>query len=196
MTTTEMTAAEASDAMRNGVDTATLFATLDAVKQAPEAARFQFRAHNQWVSGTHNRTTITDYFGVGEERTHERTFVFDADHPAVLVGQDHGPTPAEFVLHALAGFCTTSGLANIAAARRVRLTEVRSTVTGDIDLNGILGLNADVRNGYEKITVRFTIKGERSGREAARDREQSRARSAVYDVITNGVPVAIEVDTP
>ena len=134
MTTTEMTAAEASDTMRNGVDTATLFATLDAVKQAPEAARFQFRAHNQWVSGTHNRTTIADYFGVGEERTHERTFVFDADHPAVLVGQDHRPTPAEFVLQALVS-CITSGLANIAAARRVKLTEVRSTVTGDIDLN-------------------------------------------------------------
>ena len=79
--------------MRNGVDTATLFATLDAVKQAPEAAKFQFRAHNEWVSGTHNRTTIADYFGVGEERSHERTFVFDADHPAVLVGRDHGTDP-------------------------------------------------------------------------------------------------------
>ena len=112
--------------MRNGVDTATLFATLDAVKQAPEAARFQFRAHNEWVGGTHNRTTIADYVGVGEERSHERTFVFDADHPAVLVGRDHGPTPAEFALHALAA-CLTAGLANIAAARGVRLTEVRST---------------------------------------------------------------------
>src|SRR4029077_4465762 len=124
-----------------------------------------------------------------------RTFVFDADHPAVLVGQDHGPTPAEFVLHALAA-CITSGLANIAAARRVRLTEVRSTVTGDIDLNGILGLNADVRNGYEKITVRFTIKGDAPAEKLREIVEQSRARSAVYDVITNGVPVAIEVETP
>ena len=139
MTTTGTTAAQASDPTRNGVDTAALFATLDAVKQAPEAARFQFRAHNQWISGTHNRTTIAGYFGAGEERSHERTFVFDADHPAVLVGQDHGPTPIEFVLHALAA-CLTAGLANIAAARRVTLTEVRSTVTGDIDLNGIFGL--------------------------------------------------------
>src|SRR5438132_9683829 len=136
--TTDTTAARASGSTRNGVDTATLFATLDAVKQAPEAAKFQFRARNQWVSGTHNRSTIADYFGVGEERSHERTFVFDADHPAVLVGQDHGPTPTEFVLHALAA-CLTAGLANIAAARGVRLTEARSTVTGDIDLNGILG---------------------------------------------------------
>ena len=194
MTTTETTAAPVNDPFRNGVDTATLFATLDAVKQAPEAAKFQFRAHNQWQSGTHNRSTITDFFGVGEERSHERTFVFDADHPAVLVGQDHGPTPVEFVLHALAA-CLTAGLANIAAARRVRLTEVRSTVTGDIDLNGILGLNPEVRNGYQQITVRFTIKGDAPADKLRELLDQSRARSAVYDVITNGVPVTIEVDT-
>jgi uncharacterized OsmC-like protein len=193
MTTTDTTA-EAHDAMRNGVDTATLFATLDAVKQAPEAAKFQFRAHNQWVSGTHNRSTIDDYFGVGEERTHERTFVFDADHPAVLVGRDQGPTPVEFVLHALAA-CLTAGLANIAAARGVRLTEVRSTVTGDIDLNGILGLDPEVRNGYQAITVRFTVSGDAPAEKLRELVAQSRARSAVYDVITNQVPVAIEVDT-
>jgi uncharacterized OsmC-like protein len=188
MTSTDMT-------IRNGVDTPTLFATLDAVKQAPEAAKFQFRAHNQWVSGTHNRSTIADYFGVGAERSHERTFVFDADHPAVLVGQDHGPTAVEFVLHALAA-CLTAGLAGIAAARRISLTEVRSTVTGDIDLNGILGLDPEVRNGYQQITVRFAIKGDASAEKLRELLEQSRARSAVYDVITNGVPVTIEVDTP
>jgi len=190
MTTTD----QLNDSMRNGVDTATLFATLDAVKQAPEAAKFQFRAHNEWLSGTHNRGTIADFFGVGEERSHERTFVFDADHPAVLVGQDQGPTPAEFLLHALAA-CLTSGLANIAAARRVKLTEVRSTVTGDIDLNGILGLDAGVRNGYEQITVRFTVKGDAPAEKLREIVERSRARSAVFDVITNGVPVTIDVDT-
>jgi uncharacterized OsmC-like protein len=190
-----MTTTEVDDSIRNGVDTATLFATLDAVKQAPQAARFQFRAHNQWQSGTHNRGTITDYFGVGQERTHEQTFVFDADHPAVLVGTDHGPTPVEFVLHALAA-CLTAGLANIAAARKVKLTEVRSTVTGDIDLNGVLGLDPDVRNGYQQLTVRFTIKGDAPAHKLRELLEQSRARSAVYDVITNQVPVTIEVDTP
>jgi uncharacterized OsmC-like protein len=194
MTTTDVTAAERDDAVRNGVDTATLFATLDAVKQAPEAAKFQFRAHNEWVSGTHSRTTIEDYFGVGEERSHEHTFVFDADHPAVLVGQDRGPTPVEFVLHALAA-CITAGLANIAAARRVKLTEVRSTVTGDIDLNGILGLSPDVRNGYERIGVRFTVKGDAPAEKLREIVAQSRARSAVYDIITNRVPVTIEVET-
>jgi organic hydroperoxide reductase OsmC/OhrA len=131
-------------AIRNGVDTATLFATLDAVKATPEAARFQFRAENQWVSGTHNRSTIHRFFGVGEERTHERVFHLDADHPAVLVGHDNGPTPVEYLLHALTA-CHTAGLANVAAARGVRLTCVTSTVAGDIDLNGILGLNWQVR---------------------------------------------------
>jgi uncharacterized OsmC-like protein len=162
MTTTDTTA-QVDDSMRNGVDTATLFATLQAVKQTPQAAKFQFRAHNQWVSGIHNRSTIADYFGCRRGAPHKRTFVFDADHPAVLVGQDNGPTPVEFVLHALAAFLT-AGLANIAAARRVKLTEVRSTVTGDIDLNGILGLNPKVRNGYQQITVRFTIKVATRGR--------------------------------
>ena len=181
------------DSTRNGVDTATLFATLDAVKAAPEAAKFQFRAHNEWVSGTHSRGTIHDFFGVGEERTHEHSFTFDADHPAVLVGRDNGPTPVEFVLHALAA-CLTAGLANVAAARKVRLTSVKCTVAGDIDLNGILGLNPAVRNGYEQITVRFTVRGDASAETLRSIVEQSRARSAVYDIITAGVPVNVEVD--
>ena len=183
-----------NDSTRNGVDTATLFATLNAVKAAPEAARFQFRAGNEWISGTHSRGTIHGFYGVGEERTHERTFHFDADHPAVLVGRDNGPTPVEYMLHALAA-CLTAGLANIAAARKIRLTEVRSTVSGDIDLNGILGLDSDVRNGYQNITVRFTVKGDAPAEKLRELVEQSRARSAVYDVITNQVPVTIDVTT-
>ncbi len=183
-----------NESMPNGVDTATLFATIDAVKAAPPAAQFQFRARNEWISGTHNRSTIDGFYGVDEERSHERTFHFDADHPAVLVGRDNGPTPVEFVLHALAS-CLTAGLANIAAARGIRLTEVRSTVSGDIDLNGILGLDPEVRNGYQGITVRFTVKGDAPAEKLRALVEQSRARSAVYDVITNQVPVSIEVAT-
>ena len=179
-------------AHRNGVDTATLFATLDAVQAMPAAAQFQFRAHNEWVNGTHSRSTISDYFGVGEERAHEREFVFDGDHPAVLVGRDNGPTPVEFLLHALAS-CLTAGLANVAAARKVTLTEVRSTVSGDIDLNGILGLQ-DVRNGYQQVTVKFVVKGDAPEEVLREIVEQSRQRSAVFDVITNGVPVDIEVE--
>jgi uncharacterized OsmC-like protein len=183
-----------NESTRNGVDTAALFATLDAVKAAPEAAKFQFRADNEWITGTHSRGTIHGFYGVGEERTHEHSFHFDADHPAVLVGRDNGPTPVEFVLHALAT-CLTGGLANIAAARGIRLTEVRSTVSGDIDLNGILGLNPDVRNGYQHITVRFEIKGDAPAVKLQELVKQSQARSAVLDIITNQVPVTIEVTT-
>jgi uncharacterized OsmC-like protein len=186
--------ATTNESMRNGVDTATLFATLDAVKAAPEAARFQFRAGNDWVSGTHSRGTIYGYFGVGQERTHERTFTFDADHPAVLVGRDNGPTPVEYLLHALAA-CLTAGLANIAAARGIELTEVSSTVSGDIDLNGVLGLDPIVRNGFQNITVRFTVKGNAPAEKLRELVEQSRSRSAVFDVISNHVPVTIEIAT-
>ena len=178
--------------VRNGVDTATLFATLDAVKGNTDIAKFQFRATNRWVSGTHNRSTIHGYHGAMQEMTHQEPFTFDADHPPVLVGSDNGPTPVEYVLHALAA-CLTAGIANIAAARGVTLTEVSSTVEGDIDLLGILGLSPDVRNGFEQIKVSFKVRGD-DPEKLRQVVEQSRQRSAVYDIITNGVPVAIEVD--
>jgi uncharacterized OsmC-like protein len=178
--------------VRNGVDTETLFATLDAVKDQPDIAKFQFRATNRWVNGTHNQSTIHGFYGAMQEMTHQQVHVYDADHPAVLVGADNAPTPAEFVLHALAA-CLTSGLANIAAARGVNLTEVSSTVEGDIDLLGILGLSDDVRNGYQQIKVSFKLRGDDPDK-LRQVVEQSRKRSAVYDVVTNGVPVAIEVD--
>jgi uncharacterized OsmC-like protein len=179
--------------VRNGVDTNTLFATLDAVKAAPEAAKFKFRASNRWVCGTHSQGTMHGYFGVGEERAHEQAFTYDVDHPKVLVGSDTGPTPVEYVLHALAG-CLTAGLANIAAARGVELTEVTSTIEGDIDLNGILGLDPEVRNGFQQIRVSFEVKGKAPAEKLRQVVEQSRARSAVFDIITNAVPVSIEVD--
>jgi uncharacterized OsmC-like protein len=178
---------------RNGVDTATLFATLDAVKASPEIAQFQFRATNRWISGTHNESTIHGFYGAGQELTHRQAATFDADHPEVLVGQDHAPTPVEFLLHALAA-CITSGIANIAAARGVNLTSVESTVEGDIDLLGILGLSEEVRNGYEQIRISFHLEGDEPDK-LRRVVEQSRLRSAVYDVLTNGVPVDVTVTT-
>ena len=181
-----------STEIRNGVDTATLFATLDAVKGQTEIAKFQFRATNRWISGTHNRSTLHGFYGAGQEMTHRQAFSFDADHPPVLVGHDNGPTPVEYLLHALAA-CLTAGIANIAAARGVTLTEVSSTVEGDIDLLGILGLSDEVRNGYEQIRVHLTLRGDDPER-LREVVERSRRRSAVYDVLTNGVPVSIDVD--
>jgi uncharacterized OsmC-like protein len=177
---------------RNGVDTATLFATLDAVRATPQIAAFQFRATNRWVSGTHNQSTLHGFYGAMQEMEHEQPFVFDADHPAVLVGNDNGPTPVEYLLHALAA-CLTAGIANIAAARGVNLESVESTVEGDIDLNGILGLSGEVRNGYEQIRISFKLRGD-DPEKLAKIVEQSRNRSAVFDVLTNGVPVTLAVD--
>jgi len=178
---------------RNGVDTARLFATLDAVKASPQIAKFQFRASNRWISGTHNESTIHGFYGAGQELMHRQPATFEADHPEVLVGEDNAPTPVEFLLHALAA-CLTSGIANIAAARGVNLTSVESTVEGDVDLLGILGLSDDVRNGYEQIRVSFHLEGDDPDK-LRRVVEQSRLRSAVYDVLTNGVPVSIAVTT-
>ena len=181
--------------VRNGVDTAALFATLDAVKASPELARFRFRASNTWVSGTHNRSRIEGFFGTGQDLAHEQTWTLDADHPPVLVGQDQGPTPVEYLLHALAA-CLTSGLANIAAARGVTLDEVTSTVEGDINLLGILGLtDGSVRNGYEQIRVKFHVEGDADDEALRGIVEQSRRRSAVYDVLTGATPVVIDVET-
>jgi uncharacterized OsmC-like protein len=179
--------------IRNGVDTAGLFATLDAVKGNHEIAKFQFRAHNRWISGTHNQSTISGFYGAMQEMQHADVHVFDADHPAVLVGADHGPTPVEYLLHALAA-CLTAGIANIAAARNVRLTSVESTVEGDIDLLGLLGLSdGTVRNGFQGISVAFKLEGDDPDK-LRKVVEQSTARSAVYDSLTNGVPVTITVD--
>lgn len=178
---------------RNGVDTATLFATLDVVKADPEIAEFQFRAENTWVDGTHNRTVIHRFFGAKQELEHRQPTVIEADHPTVLVGRDNAPTPVEYLLHAISA-CITSGLANIAAARGVRLTEVSSTVEGDINVLGILGLDPSVRNGYTGIRLSFTMKGDEPEKLRA-VLDQSVRRSAVYDVLTNGVPITIDVVT-
>jgi uncharacterized OsmC-like protein len=176
----------------NGVDTPTLFATINAVKANPPLAKFQFRSKHRWLKGTHSRGTIETFSGAGGEHTHKRTFTVDADHPAVLVGEDNAPLPVEYVLYAL-GACITGGIANIAAARGVTLTEVEATVEGDMDLRGILGLSPDVRNGYEGIRATFRIKGDAPPEKLREVVEQARARSAVFDIITNRVPVEIGI---
>ena len=177
----------------NGVDTPTLFGTLDVVKAQPELAKFQFRASNRWKSGTLSETTIGTFSGAGGEHAHKTTFTLNADHPGVLVGEDRAPLPIEYLLHALAT-CITGGIANIAAARGVTLTEVQSTIEGDIDLLGIFGMSKDVRNGYQGIRASFAIKGDAPPEKLQEIVEQSRARSAVFDVLTNGVPVSMSVN--
>jgi uncharacterized OsmC-like protein len=176
----------------NGVDTPTLFATINAVKGTPELANFQFRARNEWVQGTNSRSRIESFSGAGGEHKHARVFEFDADHPAVLVGGDAGPTPVEFLLIALSS-CLTAGIANIAAARGVKLNRIESSVEGDMDLRGILGLSKDVRNGYKGIRVNFTLEGDAPAETLRGIADQSKARSAVFDVLTTGVPVEMNV---
>ena len=177
----------------NGVDTPTLFDTLDVVKSQPDLAKFQFRARNRWQSGTLSETTIGTFSGAGGEHAHKTTFTLNADHPGVLVGEDRAPLPIEYLLHALAT-CITGGIANIAAARGVTLTEVESTIEGDINLLGIFGMSKDVRNGYQGIRASCSIKGDATPEKLQEIVEQSRKRSAVYDVLTNGVPVSMSVN--
>lgn len=177
----------------NGVDVPSLFATINVVRENTALAKFQFRATNHWIKGTHSRSRIESFSGAGGEHQHVSEFSFDGDHPAVLCGADNGPTPVEFLLHALAS-CLTAGIGNIAAARGVQLTEVRSEITGDIDLQGLLGLSDDVRPGYQGLAIRFHVTGDAPAEKLREIVEQSRRRSAVYDVLTRGVPVRIDVD--
>jgi len=178
---------------RNGVDTPTLIATLNAVKATPSLAKFRFRASNKWVSGTYSESRVESFSGAGGEHSHQTAFRYGADHPAVLVGEDRGPTPIEFLLHGLAA-CIAAGIGNIAAARGITLTSVESRVEGDIDLRGLLGLSDTVRNGYEGIRISFDIAGDAPAEKLRQIVEQSRARSAVFDVLTNGVPVSLSVN--
>ena len=183
------------EVIRNGVNVTNLFNTINLVDSQRELAKFQFRATNRWVSGTHSQSRIRGYFGAGQEdESRTEDFVLDADHTKLLNGEDQGPTPIEYVLHALAA-CLTAGIGNIAAARGVELDFVESTVEGDIDLQGILGLSDEVRNGYNQIRVSFRIAGDAPEETLRKIVEQSRARSAVFDIITNQVPVTIDVAT-
>jgi uncharacterized OsmC-like protein len=184
-----------TDTIRNGVDTEQLFGTLDAIKAQPELGKFQFRASNRWLDGAHNRTTIRDFYGAGQEDTSRaEEFVVDAGEPAILLGTDTGPNPAEYLLHALAA-CLTTSLVYVAAARGVRLTEVESTLEGDMDVQGALGLSDEYRNGFEHIQVAFRVKGD-APEEKLRDVvARAQLRSAVFDMVTNGVPVTVDVET-
>src|SRR4051812_8128814 len=180
--------------VRNGIDTAQVYGTLDALKAQPELARFEFRATNRWISGTHSRSTIHGFWGAGAEDT-SRTepFVVDASEPPVLFGHNEAPNPAEFLLHALAG-CLTLTIVNVAAARKVELHEVTATLTGVLDARGATGLDDSYRNGFERIEVGFTIRGDARAEKLEEIVERAKSRSVVYDMVTNGVPVGVTAD--
>jgi uncharacterized OsmC-like protein len=192
-TTTQATVRKPPPAPRNGVDTPKLFATIGAVSDQPSLASFRFRVRNKWVTGTHSCSTVVGFHGVGREMEHAAPFVAAADHPAVLCGEDKAPTPVEWVLHALAS-CLTAGIANISAARGVTLEAVECLVEGDIDLQGILGLSDKVRNGFRAIRVSFAVEGDAPATKLREIIEQARARSAVYDILNEHVPITIGVD--
>jgi len=180
---------------RNGVDTQTMFGTLDLIREQPELAKFQFRASNRWLGGAHNRSTIKGFYAAGgEDESRAEGFELDAGEPAILLGTDTGPNPAEHLLHALAA-CLTTSIVYVAAARKVELTSVESTLTGDMDVRGALGVDPEPRNGFERIGVSFRVSGNAPEEKLREVVERAKKRSAVYDMVTNGVPVAVDVTT-
>jgi uncharacterized OsmC-like protein len=184
------------DTIRNGVDTEQLFGTLDAVKAQPELAEFKWRVSNEWIDGAHNRSSIKDFHAACQEDTsREQAFTVDAGEPAILCGTDTGPNPAEYLLHALAA-CLTTSLVYVAAARKVPLTRVESTLEGDMDVQGALGLDDDVPNRFTDIRVTFTVEGDASDEKLREVVRRATARSAVFDTLTTGVPVHVDVVTP
>ncbi len=183
------------EATRNGVDTAQLFGTLDAIKAQPELATFQFRVRNRWIGGSHNQSSIQDFYAAGgEDASRAEPFILDAGEPPILIGANEGPNPAEYLLHALAA-CLTTSLVYVAAARGVTLTEVESMIVGDMDVQGALGLSDEYRNGFEHIRVTFSVKGDAPPEKLREVVARAQQRSAVFDMVTNGVPVSVGVVT-
>jgi uncharacterized OsmC-like protein len=176
----------------NGVNLEALLGAREALTGAPEAAGFQWRAQCEWVSGTHSRTTVYDFAGLGTEHTHRSPFVFEADHPEVFASHDLGATPAEMVLVALAG-CLTAAVATVAANRRVPLRSVKASIEGDMDIQGILGIDADVRNGFSGIRVRYEIDADAPRSDIEAIVAQSQKRSAVFEIVTNPTTVTVDV---
>ncbi len=176
----------------NGVNVEALLGAREAMTAAPAAAAFQWRAGCEWVNGTHSRTTVEKFFGVGDEQSHQQAFVLDTDHPAIFASDDNGVTPLEMVMAGLAG-CLTAGVASVAQNRGIQLRSVVATLEGDMDLQGVLGIDPDVRNGFGELRVRYEIDADASADEIRAVVAQSQKRSAVYDALTNPTSVTVEV---
>jgi uncharacterized OsmC-like protein len=176
----------------NGVNVEALLSARQALSEAPEAARFKWRATCSWINGTHSRSTVQGFFGLGTEQSHKTAFKYDADHPEIFAAEDKGATPVEYVLVGLAS-CLTAGVAAVAQNRSIQLRSVKATVEAGMDIQGILGIDSDVRNGFDGIKVVFDIDADASKEDIAALVAQSQKRSAVFDIVTNPTNVAVEV---
>ncbi len=176
----------------NGVNVQALLDAREALSQAPEAAQFTWRAKCEWVKGTHSRSTVEGFFGLGEEQKHRNKYSFEADHPEVFASEDNAATPVEMVLAGLAS-CLTAGVAAVAQRREIQLRSVTATLEGGMDIQGILGIDSDVRNGFDGIKVTFDIDADATKDEIKAIVAQSQKRSAVFDVVTNPTNVTVEV---
>jgi uncharacterized OsmC-like protein len=185
--------AEAKAAVDNGVNTGALLEAREALSKAPQAAQFKWRAQCEWKEGTHSHSTVEGFFGLGAEQHHKKTFAFDADHPEVFAAADKGATPVEIVLVGLAS-CLTAGIAAVAQHRNIQLRSVTATIEGDMDIQGILGVDSDVRNGFGGIKVSYKIDADAKKDEIEALVAQSQKRSAVYDIVTNPTNVTVVVN--
>jgi len=176
--------------VNNGVDVTALLAAREALTESPDAAKFRWRATCDWVHGTHSHSLVEQFYGLGGEQSHKRCFSFDADHPEIFAADDAGATPVEYVLVGLAS-CLTAGVASVAQHRNIQLNMVKATIEGDMDIQGILGIDNAVRNGYQQIKVTFDIDADASVEDIEAVVAQSQKRSAVYDIVTN--PTQVEV---
>lgn len=177
----------------NGVDVERLFSTIDAIKGTPDIAKFKFRANNKWVSGGHNHTTVKDFYGALDEHIHEKPFELDADEPPLLLGEDKGPNPVEYVLKGLAA-CLTTTLIYHSAAKGIEIRGVESRLEGDLDLRGFLGLSEDVPVGYENIRVFFKIDADVSEEEKEELIKMAQKYSPVFNTVSNPISVSVALD--
>ena len=190
MTIQTRTFANTTKTAENGVNVAALLGAREALGKTPEAARFKWRASSEWIRGTHSRATVDGFFGLGGEQQHRQTYNFDSDHPEIFASEDKGATPLEFVLVGLAG-CLSAGIASIAQLRNIQLKSVKATLEAGMDLQGILGIDETVRNGFDGIKVRYEIDADASADDIAALVAQSQKRSAVFDIIANPTDVTV-----
>jgi len=176
----------------NGVNVEALLGARAALTESPDGAQFEWRATCDWINGTHSRSTIDKFFGLGEEQGHRKKTVFDSDHPEIFASDDNGPTPVEYVLVGLAG-CLTAGIAAVAQHREIQLHSVRAVLEAGMDIQGILGIDGDVRNGFDYIRVAYEIDADANREEIEAIVAQSQRRSAVFDIVTNPTNVHVVV---